>query len=264
MNRLILCLFSLLLTTSLFAQTELIVDERIILPSDRDYGKVEKQIYYYYSDKSIAKIEHYYTSTFAEETGIYLQIDNYNNKQISFYEMMYTEENIQTTFCKSIREYVNSKDEIIRIEVMLEDGNTASFSGTRLQVLRKFPLKPLLYHEKSYADDEYPTSEDSYLIEIPISSSMSYVSVIESQIPISLQEKKLLDGWSLSHGYPSYSHLYNFKIKVVERGREYYLLLQDNVNELIVNGENILIYYYFIGGLNTGPVFAAINFYQIP
>ncbi|MBB6482266.1 hypothetical protein [Spirochaeta isovalerica] len=230
-----------------------------IEPESHLFGILEKQIVHRDDDGALIKIENFLTESASIQNGMKKQIDYYENDIIYLFEIWFTDSEAENTNCLSKREYVDESDKIIGIDFLMNDGSFFQTRGDLVDVALKFTLKSF----KSYSDYHKNNISDTTMsFEARLNSSMAYATFQNDIIPITKTDRDMIHYWTKSLSLNDFSTLYNKKILVKESGETFYILFQDSLFEHINAGDSALIYYYFIGGSQEGPVFLAIDYIE--
>ena len=77
---------------------------------------------------------------------------------------------------------------------------------------------------------------------------------------ITAHEMELIQAWQATHRTEDMSELYTRKILVQEREERFWIFMNDKQIECLEAGEAILVYYYYVGGVDRQVGFLSIGF----
>lgn len=240
--------------------------ETVFNKNDEMYGKLQKKTEYYDASGNLKKTEYYNSPGVINETGIAAQFQYYNDDQVvTGYEIFYSPDVTATTNISKIIEYVDAEDNITKIEYYkdseLVDVETENF--------RSAGFLKFNYHvtdvTRSYAEKKKEGLTTDFYIYETATVKLKAVAVYQNRMmDISEQEHKYLETYSKCRNDKDlenyFKTLYKRKILVKENDITCWVLMQESLIPHIKKNQKMLITYYFIGGINGIPVFAAIQF----
>jgi hypothetical protein len=249
-------LYFILFPLSLFSQ-EIRSEEYILTTKDAQFDTIKKQITWYDSSSNIVKIEIYWAPQYEKESGYLKQINYYKNGIPYLFEMYTSEEGKNETGFIIRRDFVNEKDEMLKVEVILTDNSTWVIEKDYFTILKRFPFKKNDFYYQIFSEN---IQEDvDYSQEAPIFTGMSHFSIDDKLNKININNQICLKLWLQSHSIEDFSSQYIFQTILKINGKPCILLLTKGQSN-ITSFKDVLIYYHYIGGIKKIPIFVCAGF----
>ena len=255
MKKSLLVFLLCLLVFFVFGQNDR-TEERIIKNGDKDFGKIDKQIYKY-KGNLLVEVTNILTKDASAKNGFYKQINYLDKDGTYLYEIWFTNEKTESTNCISLREYVDKEDNIVKFDYMMQGNRLFQLDTETSKSFKNFSVKSL----EIYSDyGEKTNNQNAYIIEANYERGIANIICRDKQEIVSQKEKTLIKKWCDSRNIADCSDLYENKIEVEENGKKYFILIQNSVLRIIPKNKSILLSYYYIGKLKEGSVFLAIDY----
>jgi hypothetical protein len=253
-----------LLACFVLIQVELCISQRteesVIKEGSSLYGVVDKKITYFSESNTIEKIELYLNENVSLKNGFYKQVVNYKDGKENSYEMFQNNNTISNTGLIKRVEYVDDEDKVFKIELVFENNVKYELVQEQVDLVEKYPIYTLAYYENVFKETE--PQEGIFSIEAPIYSGMSSIIFTSEKKETTEKEIELIQGWQKAHKFEDYSKLFTYKVKVKENDSLYYMHIQESLIEGLIENDNVLVRYYYIGGYGIEPMYLITGYME--
>ena len=249
-------LFAILFSAALDSQ-ELRSKEYVLKPSNPMSAQVAKQIHWYDADDTLVKVEHIYTETYSAESGYVRQIDYYRDDIIYLFEMYSTDEHQARTSLSVRRDFVDEADAIVMVQLQLSDGSLWNLGADSQDLLENFDLVDF---RQVLSLSDYDSGAD-YVYETPLYAFLSKISTSHALSKTDEQTTRLIAGWQKLHRFKNLTSIYKDIMEVTVDGVKCRFMLQSSLVD-IVDYESALVYYYYIGGVDSIPTCLVLGFFE--